>query len=318
MRGVSNRLRFAVALTTLVLAGELIVGFIANSLALLSDAGHVFTDVLALSLSWFGVKQAEKPATARMTFGYHRLGILIALLNAGSILAICLVIFYEAYRRLQHPPAVESGLMLGAAFLGLVANMVVVWRLERDQRHNLNVRSAFLHALGDALSSLGVIIAGVVILFTGWFWVDPAISIFIGLVIGFSALRIMREVINVFLEAAPRHLNMEELVQAMHQVPGVKGVHDLHVWSITPQIHALSCHLLIDPSLLSERATIIERLNLMLQGQFNIRHTTVQLDCVNCDPNMLYCDLYVEGEPESQRRKKVVEVKDEGGSAAHL
>jgi cobalt-zinc-cadmium efflux system protein len=286
-----KKLAFAVIFTAVILVGELVGGFLANSLALLSDAGHVFTDVLALLLSWFALRQAEKPATERMTFGYHRIGILAAFINAVSLVGIAAIIFFEAYHRLREPQPVRSVLMFSVAAIGLVANLVILFMLRSEQQGNLNIRSAFLHVAGDALASVGVIFGGAIIYFSGWFWVDPAISVAIALIIVFGAWRVIREAVNIFLEASPGHLNVDEMVLAMMGVPGVKDVHDLHVWSITPQMHALSCHVLIDDLSVSQGANIVGRLNELLSSKFNIEHSTVQLECVECDPNSLYCSL---------------------------
>ena len=286
-----NKLAFSVILTSSILVGELVGGYLANSLALLSDAGHVFIDILALLLSWFALRQTEKPASHKMTFGYHRIGILAALVNSVSLVGISGVIFYEAYGRLREPQPVRSGLMLSVAVIGFIANIIVVLILRREQRENLNIRSAFLHVMGDALSSLGVIGGGAIIYFSGWFWVDPAISVVIGVVIVFNSLQVMREALSIFLEASPAHLDMEQMVQAMMGVPGVKDVHDLHVWTIAPRIHALSCHVLVDDLSVSQGANIVGRLNELLSSRYGIGHSTVQLECVGCDPNSLYCSL---------------------------
>ncbi len=293
---VRNKLAFSVLFTGSILVAELVGGYLANSLALLSDAGHVFVDVLALLLSWFALRQTERPASHKMTFGYHRIGILAALVNSVSLVVISGVIFHEAYGRLGEPPPVRSGLMLSVAALGFIANVVVVLMLRREQRQNLNIRSAFLHVLGDALSSLGVMGGGAVILLSGWFWVDPAISVAIGLVIVFNSLQVIREALSIFLEASPSHLDMEQMVQAMMGVPGVKDVHDLHVWTIAPRIHALSCHVLVDDLSISQGADIVGRLNELLGTRYGIGHSTVQLECVGCDPNSLYCSLTPNGE----------------------
>lgn len=296
---MENRLKLAVILSATILVAEVVGALLSNSLALLSDAGHVFTDVLALSLSWFGVRQAARPATSRMTFGYHRVGILIALINAVSVVAIAGYIFHEALARLREPPQVNSLLMFGVALVGLVANLIVVFWLVQAQRQSLNVRSAFLHAWGDALASVGVLVSGIVIFFTGWFWVDPVASIFIGLVIAVSAWGIIREAVSIFLEAAPGHLNVQEMVKAVQGVPGVKDVHDLHVWTVAPRLHALSCHVLIEDQSLSEGANILEKVKGVLEERFHIGHATVQLECDDCGGS-LYCSLTAHGEDQPE------------------
>ena len=218
---VGTKLRFAVFLSGLILVAELIGGFWANSLALLSDAGHLFVDVLALSLSWYGVRQAERPSTSRMTFGYHRIGVIVAIVNAISIFAIATVIIYEAYNRLQDTPEVNSPLMLTVAVVGLAVNALVALWLRREQRTNLNVRSAFWHALGDALASIGVILAAIIMLITDWFWADPVISIVIAVVIVMAGWRILKEGLRVILEAVPGHLDIAEMIAGLSNISGV-------------------------------------------------------------------------------------------------
>ena len=260
-----NRLLLAIVLTGAILVGELVGGLISNSLALLSDAGHIFTDIVALSLSWFGVRQATRPATSKMTFGYHRIGILIALFNAALIVLIAIVILYESYQRLRNPQEVHSLIMFGVAAVGLAVNLVVVFWLRGWARHSLNIRSAFLHSAGDALASVGVITGGLIIYFTNWFWLDPMISVIIALIIVAGAWRIAREAVDIVVEASPRHLDMDELVQTISNLPGVYNVHDLHVWSLTPQLHSLSCHVQVDDSLLSQQGTLLNKLQDLLR-----------------------------------------------------
>jgi len=299
---VGSKLKFGIMLTGFILIIEVVGGLLSNSLALLSDAGHVFADVVALSLSWYGVRQAERPSSSRMTFGYHRVGVVIAIVNAISIFAIALVILYEAYRRLQQPPEVNSLLMLSVAVVGLGANALVVLWLRRDQRTNLNVRSAFWHSLGDALASIGVIIGAAIMLLTGWFWVDPIISVLIALIITLAGWRILREGLRVILEATPRHVDITGMLNTLSQIPGVRDVHDVHVWSISPELNAMSCHVLIDDLSTSQAATIRERIEDVLRQQFQIKHTTLQMECQLCSPNDVFCNLTFESGDEEARR----------------
>ncbi len=290
---VGSKLKFSILFTSVILVVELVGGFLANSLALLSDAGHVFADIVALSLSWYGVRQAERSPTSRMTFGYHRVGVIVALVNALSIFAIAAIIFYEAYQRWQQPPEVNSRLMLVVATVGLAVNIFVVFWLRREQRSNLNVRSAFWHALGDALASIGVIIGGAIILFTGRFVVDPIISAFIGGIIVLSAWQIFKEGLKVLLEATPHQVNVNETISALKQMPGVKSVHDVHVWSISPEIHAMSCHVLIDDVTTSEAANIRKNIEAVLRQHFHIEHSALQMECQECSANDLFCKLTI-------------------------
>ncbi|HEY50798.1 MAG TPA: cation transporter [Dehalococcoidia bacterium] len=278
-------------LTGLILAVELVGGFLSHSLALLSDAGHVFADVIALSLSWYGVRQAERPASSRMTYGYHRVGVLVALFNAVSIFAIAVVIFYEAYRRWLQPPEVNSPLMLAAALVGLVVNVFIAFWLRGEQQSNLNVRSAFWHVLGDALASVGVIIGAIIIMLTGWFIVDPIISVLIGFIITFAAWRILKEGFKVLLEAVPHQIDVERMAQDLQKIPGVKGVHDVHVWSISPELHAMSCHVLVDDMRMSQAQEIREQVETVLRQRFDIEHSALQMECQECAENDLFCSL---------------------------
>ena len=290
-RSAGSKLKIGIILTGCIFIFELTGGFLSNSLALLGDAGHVFTDVIALSLSWYGVRQAERPSSGRMTFGYHRVGVIIAIVNAISIFAIAAVILYEAYRRVQEPPEINSPVMLSVALVGLGINAFVAYWLHREQRSNLNIRSAYWHALGDALASIGVITGGIIILVTGWYLADPIIGVFIGLIITLAAWRILREGLTVLLEATPPHIDTEEMVEALNRIPGVKDVHDVHVWSISPELHAMSCHVLIDDLSTSEAAGIRQRIEEVLRQKFDINHVTLQMECEQCDDNDVLCSL---------------------------
>lgn len=288
---VGSKLRFALILTSIVFLGELVGGYYANSLALMSDAGHMFTDVFALLLSWFGVQQAGRLPTHRMTFGFHRIGVLVALINSLTLVGISIVIFYEAFRRLRSPEPVESSIMFVIALIGFAANAIILFTLREEQSGNINVRSAFLHVAGDALASIAVIGGGIAIYFTGWFWLDPVLSIAIALIIAMGSWEIIKEGLAVFLEATPAHVDLEEMHAEMKQVAGVLDVHDLHVWSLAPHLHALSCHVLVDDQHVSEGVTILQRLNAQLSDLYGITHTTIQFECVNCDPSCVYCAL---------------------------
>jgi len=287
---VESKLKFGLILTILILIVEVVGGLVSNSLALLSDAGHVFTDIIALSLSWYGVRQARRPSSSRMTFGYHRVGVVIAIINVISIFGIAGVILYQAYSRFGQPPEVKGVLMLSIAVVGLGTNLLVAFWLRREQQSNLNVRSAFWHALGDALASIGVIIGGIIILLTRWFLVDPIISAFIGCIIILASYRMLKEGFMVILEATPRDVDIMELVDNLNQVPGVKDVHDVHVWSISPELHAMSCHVLIDDLPTSEAARIRDKIEDVLR-QFGVKHTTLQMECQQCSPNDIFCNL---------------------------
>jgi len=270
---------------------EAAAGVIANSLALLTDAAHNLTDVIALALSWYAVRLTLRPANSGKTFGYHRAGILIALFNSTTLVIIALGIFYEAYQRLLNPPAVEGGLMTAVAALAFVVNLGTALLVKPGSAHDLNQRSAFIHLAGDALSTLGALIAGVLIMLTGWYVLDPLVSVLIGLLIVWNAWLIIRESVEILLEGTPRDIDVVALVTDIQQVAGVRGVHDLHVWSITRNMRALSAHVLVNDEPISMGAGIQRGINTVLQQQYNIAHATLQLECVGCEPDTLYCEL---------------------------
>lgn len=291
------RLKLALGLTIGILLLEVVGGLLSNSLALLADAGHVLTDAFALGLSWFALMQSRRPADAKRTFGYHRVSILAALLNAGSLLPISAFIIWEAVGRFQEPPHVEGGLMFGFAAVGLVANVLIGLTLHRAAGDNLNVQSAVLHVAGDALASVGVLIGALVIAATGWTAIDPLLSIGIALLVAFSGWRIVRETVRILLESVPRGMDIEAVVARMEALPGVRNVHDLHIWQIGHNIHALSCHVLIEDQLVSQSSQILATLNHLLEHEFRIGHSTIQAECAGCDPNARYCSLTPVGAP---------------------
>lgn len=294
-------LRIAFFLTLIILAAEVIGGFLANSLALLSDAGHVLTDIFALGLAWFATAQAERPPNARNTFGYHRVGILAALVNALTLILVTLWILWEAVQRFQHPEPIQPLTMFIAAGIGIVLNLYIGLGLQKE-KENLNVRAAALHVFGDIGASAAVIVAGVVVLFTGWNLADPLLSLGIALLIAFGAWRILRETTDILLEAVPKDVNLSALVRDMMRVKGIEDVHDLHVWCITSGMYALSCHAQIADLPPSQSAVILSSLEDMLQGKYRIGHTAIQFESHQhqgncCAENGLYCRMKsVEGE----------------------
>jgi cobalt-zinc-cadmium efflux system protein len=294
--GMAKRtLRLAFFLTIFILAAELIGGFLANSLALLSDAGHVLTDIFALGLAWFALAQADRPANARRTFGYHRVGILTALVNAVTLILVALAILWEAAQRIQHPEPVQPLIMFLSAGIGIAVNLYIGFGL-RKEGDNLNVRAATLHVFGDVGASAGVVVAGIVILLTGWTPADPLLSILIAGLIAIGAWRILRETTDILLESTPRGLNMAAMVQDMRGVPGVQNVHDLHVWSIASRMRALSCHALIEDLPPSQSTAILQSLETMLREKYQIGHTAIQFECdphvaQYCAVDGLYCHM---------------------------
>lgn len=289
----TQTLRVAFFLTLVILAAELLGGIIANSLALLSDAGHVVTDIFALGLAWFAAVQAERPANARKTFGYHRVGILAALVNAVTLILIAFAITWEAVLRFQHPEPVQPLIMFLSAGIGIGVNLYIGFGLQKEG-HSLNTRAAMLHVFGDVGASVGVIVAGLIILLTNWTLADPILSIGIAVLIAIGSWRILRETTDILLEAAPREISMVNLVKDMKSIEGVQDVHDLHVWCIASGMYALSCHTLIDDLPPSGSSPILQSLTSMLSNDYHIGHTTIQFECGGpqeacCEIEGLYC-----------------------------
>jgi cobalt-zinc-cadmium efflux system protein len=293
---VGRPLKVTLGLVLVIMIAEVIGGILSNSLALMSDAGHMLTDALALGLSLFAISLARRPATPTRTYGYHRAEIMAALANGTLLILISVFIFYEAYRRFFETPVVKSPLMLIVASIGLVANLIGMFLLRRGSRQSINVRAAFWHVIGDTLSSVGVIIAGVIIFFTGWYIADPILAVVIGVVILWGAVRIVRESVDILLESVPGHVQVEKLTAAVKNVPGVEDLHDVHIWTITSGIYALSAHLSITDQTVSQSCDILTKVNEVLAGNFNITHTTLQMECKSC-PTGLVCNL-----PRSNQR----------------
>lgn len=276
MAGNRRRLLAVLALTSIYLVAEVVGGLLTNSLALLSDAGHMLTDVAALALALLAIRFATRPPDPRRSYGYHRLEILAALINGLTLLLIAAFVIYEAIRRLQEPPEVQGlGLLIIAAG-GLVINLIGAFILHRGHAHSLNVRAAFYHVLGDALGSLGAIIAGILILAFDWTIADPILAIGIAVLIAVSAIGLVREAVDVLLEAAPRHIDSDELRAALLALPGVIGVHDLHIWTLTTGMYALSCHVVVACE--SFACVKLEQIRSLLHDQYGVPHMTVQLE----------------------------------------
>jgi cobalt-zinc-cadmium efflux system protein len=294
-----QRLAVALAVTLAFVAVELVGGLFANSLALLTDAAHNFADAFALGLSWWALRLSFRPATPNRTYGYHRAGILVALVNAATLIALSLLIAYEALQRLSAPPEVQEQLIVLVGAIGFMVNAGIAWGLHGASRHDVNVRSAFVHMAGDALSTVGVVLAGLGIALFGWQWLDPLASLLIAALIVWSAWDIVRETIDILLEGTPRGVDIGAMVRDIMYVPGVRGVHDLHVWSISSNLRALSAHVLTDNMTIAEGAQVQREINELLSNDYGIGHTALQLECVGCDPEVLYCDLVPTPERES-------------------
>jgi cobalt-zinc-cadmium efflux system protein len=282
-----NALRQAFLLTVLILVVEAVAGIFSHSLALLADAGHILTDVVALGLAWFAVVQARRPADAQRTYGYHRVGILAAMANGATLILIVVAVAFEAARRFAHPEPVNGGLVVASALLAVGVNTFIALRLRGNQR-NLNVRAALLHVLGDLAASIGVIVAGLVILLTGWLYADPIVSLGITGLIAFSAIRIVLDTMNVLLEGVPNGIDLEDVRRTVAAAPGVSSVHDLHIWSLSGEQIALSCHVVVPEELLAaDSEHLVRRLEEAICGKFGIGHTTIQVEaCHPCDETL--------------------------------
>ena len=289
----ASLLRWSVLATLLFVAVEVAAGLHARSLALLSDAGHNFTDALALILAWIANYLESKPADEIKTYGYQRAGVLSAFVNALTLVALAAWILYESIARLRQPQTVRQDIMIAVAALGVVLNGGIMWALRRARRKDLNVRSAFVHMLGDALGSVAIIAGGVVIAYTGWFQVDPILSILIAGLIIWTAWDIIHESLNILLEGLPRGLKLTDVVGSMRQIDGVLDVHDLHIWSLGSSTHALSCHVLIEDVPPSTSDAVLRRLNGMLAERFHIAHTTVQFEHASCGVSANGCVIPV-------------------------
>jgi len=285
------RLSLSLFLTLAFVVIEAGAGIFANSLALLTDAAHNLTDVIALGLTWFAVRITSQPANAQKTYGYHRAGILVALLNSTTLVLISLGIFYEAYHRFVNPPEVESGILIGVGLIAVVINLGTAILVHRGSEHDLNLRSAFVHLMGDVLSTVGAVVAGVIIYFTNANWLDPLVSVLIGFLILYNAWGILRDAVDILLEATPRDVNIPAMVRDIAQVDGVLGIHDIHVWSLTQSLRTMSAHILTDDVHISTGAEIQRQINEVLSHRYYITHATLQLECVDCFPDSLYCDL---------------------------
>jgi cobalt-zinc-cadmium efflux system protein len=281
-RGITRGFLIAIGLTAVTLVAELAGGLWTNSLALLSDAAHVFMDLFALTLSLLAIQLAKVPANDKRTYGWHRAEIFASLINGSTLLLIAVGIFGEAWERFIAPEPVKSTEMFFIALIGLVMNLIAASKLHGHAHDDLNVRSAFLHVLGDAMASVGVILGGIVMIFTQWYVLDALISMVIVAIISWGAFRVLREAVHILLEGVPRHIDINVLVKKMRSVPGVHNVHHLHVWSICSHIVALSAHVDLEPEYRLRQGEIVGNLEQLLDHEFHITHTTLQAECSKC------------------------------------
>jgi cobalt-zinc-cadmium efflux system protein len=289
-----KRLFLTFSITLLILIAEVLGGLLSNSLALLSDAGHVLTDAFALALSMIAARISKRPSDYRATYGYQRVGLLAAIINGLGLLGISVFIFAESYQRIISPPAINTSLMLPVAIGGLIGNIVMALILGKGH-HDLNIKSAWLHVLGDTLSSVGVIVSGVIVFLTGWTYADPIAGILIGVVIIAGGIRVVKEATGIFLELVPKGFDVEDIARRIAELPEVMGIHDVHLWSLTHKRVSFSGHIWVHDQKLSELDPLRKRIEDMLREQ-KIRHILLQFECAECETNGLYCQVHSEEE----------------------
>jgi cobalt-zinc-cadmium efflux system protein len=281
-----SRLKIALALTFFYMIVEAVGGWLANSLVLLADAGHMLTDVAALTLTLFAIWFASRPATPRKTYGYYRTEILAAFVNGIALVLLSFWIIYEAVERWQSPPEVKGLELTLVASGGLAVNIAAAYLLHSDQKHDLNMRGAFLHVMGDLLGSVAAVAAGVMIITFGWLWADALASILISLIIIFGAWRLIIESVNVLLEGTPRHIDLAAVEAAILETGGVAGVHDLHVWTISSGIDALSAHITHGDTV--SHSELLSSVRERLHGDFSIDHLTIQMETLEREAEAVY------------------------------
>ncbi len=277
-----QRLLWALSLGFLVFLAELSTGLLAGSLALLADSAHVFLDVVALGLAYLGARLSRRPPTARYTYGFRRVEVLTAAMNGLTLLLLLVFLVKEAFERLSTPRVVQAGPMLGVALAGLLVNFLMAVLLWQHEEEDLNLRAAFLHVLGDALGSLAAIAAGVVIALTGWNGADPLASLVIAAIVGVGAVRVLRRTFRVLAEGVPEGLSLDTVAQRLRAVPGVRDVHDVHLWSIGPGFPALSAHVVVDSRSMAEADALASHLRQLLREEFGLEHVTLQLEGSLC------------------------------------
>lgn len=271
-----RRLAATLGLVVLYMAAEVVGGLLTGSLALLADAGHMLSDAASIGLAIFAIWFARQPAGPGHTYGYYRTEILVAMINSATLIAIAIFISFEAIRRFAHPPSIAGGPMAVIAAGGLLVNLIGLWLLHGERHENLNLRGAWLHVASDLLGSVQTLIAAALIWALGWNWVDPLASLLIALLVVYSAWGLLRESVAVLMERAPGHIDVDEVRAALFAPPDVIEVHDLHIWTITSGLHALSVHLVTSGP--HPRPGLLRELQIMLRDRFGIDHTTIQIE----------------------------------------
>lgn len=290
IQNTMRRLGLSLVITLLFVFGEIFAGILSNSLALLTDAAHNFTDVIALGLTAWAFAIARKPAHSKKTYGYHRAGILVAVVNSSTLALIAVGIFSEAIKRFINPPEVQTGIMIWVSLAAVGVNLGTALLVRRGSEKDLNMKSAFLHLMGDVLSTAGALAAGILIRFTGANWLDPLVSLLIGLLILWNAWGILKESVHILMESTPIDIDMEALVREIKTIPGVRGIHDLHIWSINQSLRTLSAHIVTEDVTISQGSRVQVEINKVLEEKFNIRHATLQLECPGCTVGTTYCN----------------------------
>ncbi len=288
---LQKKFKIAVVVTFCVFIGEVIGGIWSGSLALLSDAAHVFSDALSLLISWFAIYLSTRPATSSRTFGYHRTEVFAALLNGVTLIGVSCWIFFKAYQRFNSPEPIQGYGMLIVACLGFVGNLFILWKLHGHSHGNLNVRSAVLHVVGDTLSSVAVVFGGLFILWTGWYPIDSLLSFLIGGIILLGAVNVTREAVHILLENSPKNTDAHAVAKHITDLEPVKDVHDMHIWSLCSNYNALSAHVVIHENNVLAHDQILKQINTELQNRFGITHTTLQLEHIACtQAGSLFCN----------------------------
>lgn len=285
-----QRLFWTIVLNALITLAEFVAGMISGYLALTADAVHNLSDVAALILAWLGVKGSQLPATKRSTYGYKRIEVMTAFISAVALVVIAVFIIWEAYQRYLNPqPISYPGLFITVALIGLAANLLSVVLLHREKDKSLNLKTAFLHMAYDTLSSVVVLIGGVLILYTGWTMIDPILSAAIAVMIFWSSYLVIREAVAILMEATPAGVGFDSVHRVIHGIPGVKNVHDLHIWSLSSYETALSCHVCLEQSDLTSGPGVVAEISRLMRENFGIGHCTVQIECEECDRSSLLC-----------------------------
>lgn len=288
---ITGKFKIAIALTAVTLLAEVIGGFWTNSLALLSDAAHVFMDLFALVLSLAAVKLSRLPASDRHTFGFHRSEVFASFINGLTVFLMALVILYEAWGRFAEPQEVKSLPMLLIAAIGLAMNLLAARALHSHSHDDLNVKSAFLHVIGDAAASVGVIAGGLIMHYSGWYQLDALISVGIGLLILTGAGRVLRDSVHILMEGTPRGLELNDVAEAIRSIEGVRDIHHLNIWTVCSHILSLSVHVDIDSGNEERRVVILHTIEHLLAERFHINHTTIQMECAGCRDTLIIKEL---------------------------